>query len=42
VANWYSFQGDIKNAKEMYSKIIRSGKWTAFPYLAAEAELMKL
>ena len=42
VANWYTFQGDTKNAKEMYNKITQSSKWTTFPYLVAEVELMKV
>jgi tetratricopeptide (TPR) repeat protein len=40
VANWYFFQGDTARAKELYNQIIQSSKWTAFRYLAAEAELM--
>lgn len=41
VANWYSFQGDTKKAKELYNKILQSNGWPAFAYLASEIEMMK-
>lgn len=42
VANWYSFQGNTKKAKEMYQKILQSANsWPAFAYLASEVELLK-
>jgi tetratricopeptide (TPR) repeat protein len=42
VANWYSFQGDSKKAKELYGKILQStNSWPAFAYLASEVELSK-
>jgi len=41
VANWYTFQGDSKKAKELFSKIIQSNEWTALPYLAAEVQMVE-
>ena len=42
LANWYSYQGDKKKAKELYSKILEANNaWPAFAYLASEVEMMK-
>ncbi|MFC2097611.1 tetratricopeptide repeat protein [Bacteroidota bacterium] len=39
VGNWYFNKGDIDKAKEIFHKVIKTGSWSAFGYIAAEADL---
>jgi tetratricopeptide (TPR) repeat protein len=39
VGNWYLYNGDKTRALEIFEKIIQTGNWPAFGYIAAEAEL---
>jgi len=38
IANWYEFQGDHKKADQLKRKILDTGTWNAFAYIAAEAD----
>ena len=38
VGNWYLYNGDKAKAKEVFDKVLSTGYWPAFGYIAAEAE----
>ncbi len=42
IANWYDYNGDKEEAHKRYRKIIKTGNWAAFGYIAAEADLSRL
>ncbi|HEY9117449.1 MAG TPA: hypothetical protein VIN11_06465, partial [Roseivirga sp.] len=42
VANWYLYNGDVKNALEIYGQILDGSSWAAFGYIAAEADMARL
>ena len=42
VANWYYYNGDIMEAKEVFEKIVAFDSWSAFGYIAAETDLVHL
>lgn len=42
VANWYHYNGNIEEAKKRYQKLLDSGNWAGFGYIAAEADLSRL
>jgi len=42
VGNWYYFNDDIERAKEMFNHIVELGNWSAFGYIAAEADLSSM
>lgn len=42
LGNYYLAEGDTLKAIEVFEKVIKSGYWAAFGYIAAEMELSKL
>ncbi len=42
VGNYYFYNGDTTLAKNIFEKVINTGYWSAFGYVAAEADLMRL
>ncbi|WP_339695096.1 tetratricopeptide repeat protein [uncultured Roseivirga sp.] len=42
MGNWYLYNGDTAKAKEIFQKVIDTGNWPAFGYVAAEVDLHKL
>jgi len=41
VGNYYLALGDTVQAKEVFQKVIDTGYWAAFGYIASEMELAK-
>jgi tetratricopeptide (TPR) repeat protein len=41
VANWYLANGDTTKANQIYDRILGSGYWAAFGFLAAEADVSR-
>lgn len=41
VANWYMANGDAARANEILDKVLASGYWAAFGYIAAEADVAR-
>lgn len=41
VGNWYLYNGDPEKAGEVFRKVLATGYWPAFGYIAAEAELAR-
>ncbi len=41
VGNWYLTQGQRQRAKEIFERVVASDVWSAFGYIAAEAELAR-
>jgi tetratricopeptide (TPR) repeat protein len=41
VGNWYLVNGDKAKAKEIYDRVVTGKAWTAFGYIAAEADLKR-
>lgn len=42
VANWYLYNGDTAKAEEILNRILDNPYWSAFGYIAAEAELSRM
>lgn len=42
VGNWYLYNGDTTKAVEIYEKVIAGKHWSAFGFIAAEADLYHL
>lgn len=42
VGNYYLAQGDSAKAKEIFSQVLAGNHWSAFGYIAAEADMMRL
>ena len=42
VANWYLYNGDVDQAKELFQRILTTPQWSAFGYIAAEVEMVNL
>lgn len=42
VGNWHLYNGEPEKAKAVFRRIISGGQWTAFGYIAAEAELERI
>ena len=42
VGNWYLVNGDVKRAREIFEKVIAGPNWSAFGYIAAEADLQRM
>ena len=42
VATWYLYNGDQEEAKRIYNQVLETGFWSAFGFIAAEVELVKL
>ncbi len=41
VGNWYLYNGDTTQAREIFQQMLETAYWPAFGYLAAEAELAR-
>lgn len=41
VGNWYLVNGDVRKAREMFERVLSGKAWTAFGYLAAEADVAR-
>lgn len=39
VGNWYLVQGDTGRARAIFARVLQTASWSAFGYIAAEAEL---
>lgn len=42
VGNWYFVNGDRVRAKEIFEKVVAGRSWSAFGYIAAEADLQRM
>ncbi len=42
IGNWYYYNDDIDKAKEIFNNIVDQGNWSAFGYIAAEADLSRI
>ena len=42
VGNWYLYNGDEAQAKAVFEKILATTYWSAFGYIAAEADYVRL
>lgn len=41
VGNWYLTEGDTTNALALFERVLETGYWAAFGYIAAEADLAR-
>lgn len=39
LGNWYLYEGDTTKALEIFERVVQGSSWSAFGYIAAEAEL---
>ena len=42
VGNWYLYNGDKARAREIFERIVQGSSWSAFGFIAAEADLRGL
>ena len=42
VGNWYFVNGDRARAREIFQKVVSGPQWSAFGYIAAEADLQRM
>jgi tetratricopeptide (TPR) repeat protein len=42
VGNWYFVHGDRAKAREIFEKVVSGPQWSAFGYIAAEADLQRM
>ena len=42
VGNWYFVNGDKAKAREIFNSVVASPNWSAFGYIAAEADLQRM
>jgi len=42
MGNWYLYNGDMVMAKEIFQKVIDTGNWAAFGYIATEVDLYRM
>jgi tetratricopeptide (TPR) repeat protein len=42
VGNWYFVNGDRARAREIFAKVVAGPQWSAFGYIAAEADLQRM
>jgi tetratricopeptide (TPR) repeat protein len=42
VGNWYYVTGDAAKAREIFEKVVSGRSWSAFGYIAAEADLARM
>ncbi|TJY35817.1 tetratricopeptide repeat protein [Pontimicrobium aquaticum] len=42
IANWHYHNGNIEKANKMFNDIIKSGNWSGFGYIAAEADVSRM
>ncbi len=40
--NWYYYNGDTAQAKIIFQKVLDTGYWAAFGYIATEADMMRM
>jgi len=41
VGNWYLAEGDSARARQIFDRVLQSGYWAAFGYIAAEADVAR-
>ncbi len=41
VGNWYRYNGDLEKAKEVFEELLETDYWSAFGFLAAEADMKR-
>ena len=41
VGNWYYVTGNRASAREIFEKVVSGPQWSAFGYIAAEADLQR-
>ena len=42
VGNWYLYHGDTEKAKQVFDRILATTYWSAFGYIAAEADAVRM
>lgn len=42
VGNWYQYNGDTEKAKQIFDRILATSYWSAFGYIAAEADAVRM
>ena len=42
IGNWHQVRGDQEQAEKIYRRVVAGKYWSAFGYLAAEAELAEM
>ncbi len=42
VGNWYLVNGDVQMAQQIFERVLEGRSWSAFGYIAAEAELARM
>jgi tetratricopeptide (TPR) repeat protein len=42
VGNWYLMEGDADQAEDVFERVLETGYWPAFGYIAAEADLARM
>ena len=42
VGNWYLVNGDMQRAQQIFERVLEGRSWSAFGYIAAEAELARM
>jgi tetratricopeptide (TPR) repeat protein len=42
VGNWYLVNGDTARAREIFERVVAGRSWSAFGYIAAEADLQRM
>ena len=42
LGNWYLYNGDPLKAKEVFEKVVKTSHWSAFGFIASEAELHRM
>jgi hypothetical protein len=42
VGNWYLVNGDTQMAQQIFERVLAGRSWSAFGYIAAEAELARM
>jgi hypothetical protein len=42
VGNWYLYNGQLEQAREIFKRVLQTKSWAAFGYIAAEVDMLKL
>ena len=42
VGNWFYYNGDVAKAKDIFQQVLSGLSWSAFGYIAAEADLKRM
>jgi tetratricopeptide (TPR) repeat protein len=42
VGNWYFYNGQLEQAREIFKRVLQSKSWAAFGYIAAEVDMRAL